>query len=185
MLVLTNIKCDLQRPACGQCRRLNLVCEGYSRPLVFKNVVSQGPPGKRKQNHYNAVKHEDTVTLHESLAHSAFYYQITGLYWKTYLPNGQRLPPGVSVVKGWIESIQSLEQQVEVIHKALLALSLATVGRFEAQDWMTKEGQRLYGHALSDTSTLINGRGDNRISGKRSLELITTVRLLSFFEVCC
>ncbi|KAI1076029.1 hypothetical protein F5B20DRAFT_573135 [Whalleya microplaca] len=31
------IKCDEQRPSCGQCRKGVRVCEGYDRPLTFKN----------------------------------------------------------------------------------------------------------------------------------------------------
>lgn len=179
---LTSIKCDLQKPACGQCRRLNRECEGYIRPLVFKNTVIQS---KQKQTPTKPAQCDSKIILHDNLSRSAFFHQITGLYWKAYLPNGQNLPADVNVLKGWIESIHILEQQVQVhaIHKALLALSLATLGRVGSQEWMTKEGQRLYGDVLSDTSTLINARKKNLLCGRRKLELITTVRLLSFFEV--
>lgn len=179
--ILTSIKCDQRRPACGQCRRLNLQCAGYNRPLVFKTVV---PSSGSKQTHDNAAQSEDSILLHDGLSSSASYHQITGLYWKAYLPNGKSLSTEVDTVGAWIDSIQSLESHVSVIRKALLALSLATLGRVERREWMTKEGQRLYGDVLSDTLTLIPAQQDSQRCGNRTLELVTTVRLLSFFEVC-
>ncbi|KAM0713845.1 hypothetical protein Q7P37_010807 [Cladosporium fusiforme] len=137
---------------------------------------------KQKQTQSTAVEYDSPILLHQSLSHSAFYLQITGSYWKIYLPNGQRLPNEVSLVRGWIESIQTLEQQLEVVHKAFLALSLAFLGRINLQEWMTKEGQRLYGDALTHTLGMIEKHKKNQSFGNRSLELITTVRLLSFFE---
>lgn len=169
----------MQKPACGQCRQAAIHCEGYSRPLVFKNAGLSLP-----RKHSGASTSEtDDIVLPETLTRSAYQNRLFELFWRLYLPRGRSLSHEVAVnsVGGWIEAVQASQNHGKVVTKSLLALSLALVGRMDQVPWMSAEGQRLYGSALYDMGKSLSQQ--HKPKGKESMQALVAVRCLSLFEV--
>ncbi|KAH6995929.1 hypothetical protein BKA56DRAFT_539231 [Ilyonectria sp. MPI-CAGE-AT-0026] len=184
--------CDLQRPACGQCRRAAIECGGYERQRVFVNSTPAMAQQKLFQWDTEAlfqpslirvgVSDRPIITiLPESLTRSAYGDKFLGLYWGTYLPNGRSFSDEAArySTAGWTNIVQGLHQQDKSLHMALMANCMALVGLRDGQQWMMEESLQIYGLALGEVARTL--RDPIKM---RSNELLMASRLLSQFELC-
>jgi hypothetical protein len=75
--------------------------------------------------------------------------------------------------------IQHIYTNEDSLRKALLALSLLTVGRQNvSSNWMKEAGCKLYGNALQDMTAMLRTPCKRQENG-----ILATVRVLSLFEV--
>ncbi|KAL4965968.1 Zn(II)2Cys6 transcription factor domain-containing protein [Aspergillus stella-maris] len=98
--------CDLQRPACGQCRKSSLFCTGYERATIWVNMDHETglelryttahketqpqlpAPVNLPSNYSHSHDADNEITLLEPLARFAYHEQYLGVFWTSYLPNG-------------------------------------------------------------------------------------------------
>jgi hypothetical protein len=138
------------------------------RELVFVNITKEP---------------SDLVTvpvLPDTLARSAYENRYIGIFWTTYLPNGQ-VPSAnelQSTLLRWTNTIQVLYQTNSTLKKAFLALCLASSGRLEGQEWMCKYGLRLYNSALHDMAMALKRPPNTKLDS-----ILATAKLLGLYEV--
>lgn len=162
-------QCDTQRPSCGQCRRLGLECAGYARDLVWVNTTERGMP-------YRA----QPITLPDKLTQSAYESRYLGLFWSSYLPNGQALLSDAAQesLGGWSNTIQALYPSSNILKKTLLALCLTSTGMLDGKKWMLQQGLGMYAGAMHDMSMALQ-----RPSSAHNDAILTTAKLFSLYEV--
>ncbi|KAK3300095.1 uncharacterized protein B0H64DRAFT_7105 [Chaetomium fimeti] len=182
--------CDLEKPACGQCRKGGLTCGGYSTERIF--VVST--PRNRHAG-YSAPSTAAPASLPwQRIQHHQVSSNITNLrllarpederrcidhFWETYFPAGQPIPRSAarSYTCTWTETARSFNRDDGCLRYALWANCLVVTGRHNGVAWMLREGSRLYGEALADLRKSLAG---TRGPGKGAL--IATIKLLGMFE---
>ncbi|PTU23858.1 hypothetical protein P175DRAFT_0527312 [Aspergillus ochraceoroseus IBT 24754] len=186
-------RCDLQKPRCGPCRKACIECGGYYRPRIFINNTVQNPDTKvRTMGASCELRHDtfgkkagrnpiaaESVALLPSLARSAYQTKYLDLFWNLYLPNGVALSPEVTqpTLGGWIGTIQEIYSTEEVLRKALLAMSLAAVGKHDGSQFLKEEGMELYAGALQGMAVALK-------NPKRALSdgMLTAIRIFSLYE---
>ncbi|KAL2854266.1 hypothetical protein BJY01DRAFT_43834 [Aspergillus pseudoustus] len=197
-------RCDLEKPFCGTCRKARVECGGYHRPRIFINntmedhnkqlvkkergasagtsmSLSSGRSSDSSDtdsNRSSPVSGSDAALL-MSLARSAYQTKYMDLWWRLYLPNGQRLSKVVTsnAMGGWLDAIHELHFKEPVLENALVALSVTAVGKQEGDMYLKEEGRRLYGKALQGMAGAMKDQ-------KRATSdaILTAVRLFSFYE---
>ncbi|KAF4893460.1 hypothetical protein CGCF415_v008583 [Colletotrichum fructicola] len=142
--------CDLQQPICGNCSRLNIICE-YDRRQVFINVTGPGKAGR------TTFKPSCTdVVLPHSLARSAYEDKYIGLLWNAWSPCGT---PSAEIsanypVYSWVSSARDLYHDDDGLRRTLIAMSLSTLGQKDGQAYSTAKGFQTYVQALSEVNLL-------------------------------
>ncbi|OJD13437.1 hypothetical protein AJ78_06110 [Emergomyces pasteurianus Ep9510] len=166
--------CDEKRPACGQCLKLGLKCDGYERELRFINFSSE-PRKATRQDQESAQ-----VALPGSLARSAYAEKYLGIFWSTYLPAEKHFPAQMMlyVSGGWTNSLPQLYLNSPDIQKIMLAICLSTAGRTGNNKWEKEEGLRYYMESLSEMSAALANRTRGNI-----ITLCVMSRLYSLYEV--
>lgn len=107
---------------------------------------------------------------------------LLGHFWQSYFPNGQALPEVIhGELGGWMHGIQAMYTSESALRKAMLAITMSTVGSNDisgSSEWMKEAGRGLYGNALQDAMVML--RNPQKRQGN---ELLAVVRLFSLFEV--
>lgn len=171
------MQCDRQKPTCGQCQKVGIRCSGYERERLFVNMAAQAQKAPLKPSSHGEMP---SISLLDSLAHSAYENKYLGLFWEAYLPGSKALPSGElkGVLGGWTEAIPDLYLSDDVLRKALLAMCLGTIGRRDCKKWMAEQGLKLYVEALQDMSAALS-----RPAKARSNALLTASKMFSMYEV--
>lgn len=173
------LKCDKQKPACGQCRRACIPCQGYDRPRTFVNSFVQDGSQKTTTPCQSQL-YLDTSS--SELIRSGNENSLLGQFWQSYFPNGEALPEVIhGELVGWMHGIQTMYTSGSTLQKAMLAITMSTVGSNDksgGSEWMKEAGRALYGNALQDAAVML--RNPQKRQGN---ELLAIVRLFSFFEV--
>ncbi|KAL4902563.1 hypothetical protein BDW74DRAFT_180668 [Aspergillus multicolor] len=188
-------RCDLEKPTCGTCRKARVECGGYDRPRIFVNNTIEKQSQlilKKSKSTSTRFDHEDghassfsssgsDVALLPRLARSAYQARYIELFWRIYLPNGKALSIEVTQIAlgKWIDAIHDLHDSEPALKKALLAMSLATVGKQENNRYLKEEGRRLYTSSLQSMAVAL--KDPRRATSDATW---TAVRLSSFFESC-
>ncbi|KAK3906041.1 Sterigmatocystin biosynthesis regulatory protein [Staphylotrichum tortipilum] len=182
--------CDLERPACSQCRKAGVTCSGYEAQRVFVVTTptsrqkgyrapipqsSSGPPSEYTPCHQPSVN----VTNFRLLARPEDERRWIDLFWEAYFPSGRPIPTSAfrSYTCTWTETARNSYTQDDSLRYALWANCLLMTGRRHGTVWMLREGSKLYGQALTHLR-----RSLQRAHGTRRDESIATVKLLSMFE---
>lgn len=175
--MLVEVKCDRQKPTCGQCRKSCLECEGYDRPRTFVNNFAQG--GAKSPDIPCQTNLE--VVVSQKLMRSAHENNVLGLFWNSYFPNGKKLPAGgaLSTLGGLMQLVLDVYTADDLLRKTVIAFSLSTIGMQEDPSGsMREEGRRLYGDALKDAARILQNprrrEGDN---------FLLSIRIFSLYEV--
>ncbi|KAL3465340.1 hypothetical protein BJX64DRAFT_63600 [Aspergillus heterothallicus] len=201
-------RCDLEKPFCGTCRKARVECGGYHRPRIFINNTmndhnkqltkkergiststnismskgrSSSGSGSSSDTDSNRSSPDNgsDVALLMSLARSAYQTKYMDMWWRLYLPNGQRLSQSVrgNTMGGWLAVIHELNFGEPVLEKALVAMSVTAVGKQEGDLYLKEEGRKLYGKALQSMTVAMK-------DPKRAMSdgVLTAVRLFSFYE---
>lgn len=82
-----------------------------------------------------------TVVLPNTLTCSAYEDRVLGLFWSSYLPNGQALSSETvqDTLAGWTNAVRELYPTDDILKKTVLAMCLTSNGRHEGQKWMVEE----------------------------------------------
>ncbi|PGH05403.1 hypothetical protein GX51_02927 [Blastomyces parvus] len=166
--------CDEKRPACGQCIKLGLKCDGYERELRFINFSAEPRKAGRK------APGSAQITLPVPLARAAYAEKYLDIFWRSYLPNDKHFPAQMMmyVSGGWTNSLPQLYLNSPDIQKILLAICLSTAGRIGNNRWEKEEGLRYYMESLSEMSAALANRARGNI-----VTLCVMSRLYSLYEV--
>ncbi|KAK4155283.1 Sterigmatocystin biosynthesis regulatory protein [Chaetomidium leptoderma] len=178
--------CDLQKPACTQCQKAGLDCAGYDAPRVF--VVST--PSRRHAGYSvsAAASHTTQNQLSSSnvtntnlrlLSRPEDERRCIDVFWEAYYPSGRPIPVSAwrSYMCAWTETARKLYREDDSLRYALWANCLLITGRRHGEEWMLREGSKVYGKALVDLRRSLGV--SHRAKGDA---LIATVKLLSMFE---
>ena len=123
----------------------------------------------------------EDVILPATLARTAYEDRYLGMYWEVYLPGGRAVSgEAVFELEGWSNTIQVLYPRDGLLRKALLAMSMRTLGRLNGEIWMQEEGLNFYIAALQDMSVALSVPSKTR----RADALLTASKLFSHYEVC-
>jgi hypothetical protein len=175
-------KCDKQKPACGQCRRACIPCQGYDRPRTFVNSFVQYQDGSSQKTTTPSQCKSYLDTYSSELIRSGNEAGLLGQFWQSYFPNGEALPEAIhGELVGWMHGIQAIYTSESTLGKAMLAITMSAVGSNDesgGSEWMKEAGRGLYGNALQDAAVML--RNPQKRQGD---ELLAIVRLFSFFEV--
>ncbi|CRG86047.1 hypothetical protein PISL3812_03050 [Talaromyces islandicus] len=171
--------CDLRQPSCSQCERLGLECAGYAKQRIFLNTTNTHPAAVSYKSAAAVTAETTTITLPDTLARSASESRLVGNFWSAYLPNGRKLSSGAvqDTLGGWTNTIQELYNTDDTLKKAVLALCLASSGRIEGVQWMSKEALRVYVSALQEMKAALK-----RQSKTKQDAILTTARVFSLYE---
>ena len=139
-------KCDKQKPACGQCRRACIPCQGYDRPRTFVNSFIQDGSQKTTTRTQCQINLD---TSSSELIRSGHEAGLLGQFWQSYFPNGEALPEVIhGELVGWMHGIQAIYISQSTLRKVMLAITMLTVGSNDksgGSEWMKKAGRGLYG----------------------------------------
>lgn len=168
----------MKRPACGQCQKLGLKCDGYERETVFINITAG--PSSADDKHRLEQASPQVLVLPDALARSAYEEKYLGIFWGIYLPQQKQFPPHVTRYTGggWTNALPQLCSVSPPIRKVLLALCLTTAGRAETKSWEKDEGLRCYMSSLRDMSGTLA-----RLKTADPTTLCVASRLYSLYEV--
>ncbi|EEP77115.1 predicted protein [Uncinocarpus reesii 1704] len=166
--------CDQKRPACGQCLRLGLKCEGYQRETRFINFSVE--PCKPRRS----VQPSAQVILPAALARSAYAENYFGTFWSAYLPKGKQFPAHIMQYAsgGWTNTLPQLYHTSPAIKKIMLAVCLSTAGQAKNSRWEIEEGIKYYMGSLAEMSSALANRTKENIT-----TLCVISRLYSLYEV--
>ncbi|KAL8716403.1 MAG: hypothetical protein Q9220_000310 [cf. Caloplaca sp. 1 TL-2023] len=175
--------CDLQRPACGNCIRAGLTCEGYVRQWTFveneavvkgdaTTVVAKRPPAKSPPLQF----------LPDALSRTAFEAKSVSLFWNIYFPANEHLalrsgPLGINNLN-WISALRNMDLDDSALRPALLAVSLARIGQSYTDNPMAKQALKLYGTALREMNRAL--QDENRI---QTDEILAAGKLMAAYEI--
>ncbi|KAL2174082.1 uncharacterized protein P884DRAFT_250583 [Thermothelomyces heterothallicus CBS 202.75] len=167
--------CDLERPACSQCRKAGLQCEGYSAPRVF--VIST--PERRRAGY--STRRDSPSGPDADGCSTEEERRCLDLFWEAYFPAGQPIPSAASrsYVCAWTETARRFYRDDDSLRYALWANCLLTTGRRHGAAWMLREGSKAYGKALGDLRRSLQA-SPHRV---RVDVPIATIKLLAMFEV--
>ncbi|KAM0327486.1 hypothetical protein ACHAQA_005774 [Verticillium albo-atrum] len=170
--------CDQQRPVCGQCLKAGVECTGYDRQRVFINASKPIDGQALTVTRVSPPAHD--VSLHSSLARSAYEVKYLDLFWQIYLPSGQAFTPYASgySIGGWTAVARDLFHTDDALRKSLLAMCLGTLGREGGEQWMIREGLRSYTQALGEMTS-----GLRSPEKRKSDAFLIASRLMGLYEV--
>ncbi|KAF4541032.1 C6 zinc finger domain containing protein [Lasiodiplodia theobromae] len=182
--------CDLQRPACGQCLKSGLECGGYDRQRIFINHTSTAqscalttvaPPTRRipVESSERAAKPLEIV-LPDALTRTAYELKSLGMFWEAYLPQGVPFTSANAqfTTGSWLGIIDSIFHREDCLKHALLAMSLATVGRQRGDPWMVNQGYASHGKSLREMAYAL--QSPERV---KKDELVAASKLMGLFEI--
>ena len=166
----------MKRPACGQCQKLGLVCDGYNQERVFVHVTQQ----QQHDRYANSDRHATALTHTAGLVSSAYEERYLAVFWDAYLPHGRYISSDVMGYTrgGWTNALPTLAQKSPIIRKILLAMCLRIAGHEWNQQRERDESLRYFVSSLSDMSSALA-----RPSGVDHLALSLSSRLYSLHEV--
>ncbi|KFA75916.1 hypothetical protein S40288_05852 [Stachybotrys chartarum IBT 40288] len=170
--------CDQQRPACGQCIRAALPCGGYERQRIFVQMTPDDAAGGP------LYRSDAPKVLPDALALSAFEESHLAEFWQAYLPgaDGDEVLAATGTqllgVRHWIKAVQQLYVSDVSLKKALLAMSLSTLGKATRQNWMIEEGLR---QQIGAVSLMKKALKASSLTQKESI--MGTARLISLFVI--
>lgn len=157
----------MQRPSCGQCKRLGLPCGGYGRELKFIHTSNQ--PCKQSEVHTildkvvpcsNEFRKSSTVicnttgqalTSHaETLSKSVLVGSCPGLFLNIFLGNIGSNTENLSqsCFTGWMVTTSKSNYENLILRNALLALGLARVGKLSHDSRIVYKSQQFYSSTL-------------------------------------
>ena len=162
--------CDLQKPVCGQCARMNLPCGWDEKKWTF---ISQEPASSsaaastatepdlpvrsRSITDFRPSPVEESVpqgSQERSLSRTSFEINSISHFWSIFLPaDGPQIRsvPGVPTAL-WARTLQDLSEFDETVRLALTACALATHGRDTSDPMVQQEATKFYGRALRETN---------------------------------
>ncbi|KAF6808532.1 C6 zinc finger domain protein [Colletotrichum sojae] len=178
--------CDLQRPACGQCLKVGIECEGYERKRIFVNVTNpaRGTTVRAAAMAAVPVTMSSTSIIHSStLSRAAYEKKMVDLFWDGYIPGapvggGPANPISRYSHADWALTVQDLYRTEPALRQTLLAISLGTVGRRDGQQWMVDDGLRFYCRALNETNVALRHPTRWKSDG-----LMVATRILGLYEL--
>ncbi|KAK2811677.1 hypothetical protein FQN50_002023 [Emmonsiellopsis sp. PD_5] len=168
-----------------------------SNSLTVQSVTSSGQPVVNvREPASNAqdtsasgsslTQHTPTITLPPTLARTAYQDKYISLFWTAYTPGTQHISPPTlrNSLGSWTNAIHDLYLTDDVLRKALLAISLTTIGRGrDGEKWMVEQGLELYTGALKDMSATLAVGGRGRVWGKGKADaLLTASKIFSLYE---
>lgn len=120
-------------------------------------------------------------TLQHSLSRSAYETRYFGLFWDLYLPCGEAPSEYYQrhCVGGWTTFARENYKADPALYRALLAMSLTSLGHKQADQSLRDEGLRQYGRALGEIK--VGLRNPKR---QRSDAMLVASRTLGLYEVC-
>jgi hypothetical protein len=183
-------KCDLKQPICENCVKGKFVCGGYQRDIIVVEVSTDGrgqykPPQRmevQRQDQLYEVSISDVRS--RDLNRTIFEIEVFEAFWAIYLPKDVLLGPVVrfpnapNAVERWARWTQSLTATSDTVRCALLALTVAKLGRARQDQAMVRQGLELYGKSLSQVVGEL--KTPSRVD---RAEMIATCRLLALYEV--
>ncbi|KAL8843347.1 MAG: hypothetical protein Q9170_000205 [Blastenia crenularia] len=175
-------QCDLQRPACGNCIRARLSCEGYARQWTF---VENGPVTRGDATAVVAkrpTKSPPLKFLPHDLSRTAFEVKSMSLFWDLYFPGNESIAPRSRKVgihfSNWTLAVRRLDLNDSALRPALLALSLARIGESHNDRSVSQQAIELYGTALKEMGLAL--RDPTRV---QSDEILATGKLMAGYEM--
>ncbi|KAL8650390.1 MAG: hypothetical protein Q9226_005163 [Calogaya cf. arnoldii] len=174
--------CDLLQPACGNCIRGGLICEGYARQWTF---IANEPVARGDATAVVARRSPVKAPLSflpDELNRTAFETQSVSIFFDLYCPANERLVPKSSTVgfdfRNWITVVQKLDLEDAALRPALLSFCLARIGVSHNDRAMSERAIKLYGTALKEMNVAIR-------DGKRSHtdEVLAAGKLMAQYEM--
>lgn len=117
------------------------------------------------------------ILLSDTLAQGAFEAKCVGLFWESFLPLGRPIPE-TTTSSSWMLLAQDLYLHEPILRKALVALSLANVGKRDDKQGMRDAGLRIYGKALCRMRVTLLNPSQVNYDG-----ILVATKIMSLFEV--
>ncbi|KAK2599039.1 hypothetical protein QQS21_005506 [Conoideocrella luteorostrata] len=137
------MQCDYQRPQCGRCLRSGIVCEGYTRDLIF--VVYDGPAPQLEPQIEEQQLMRSPVSIPMCPNNNrldAFHSFLT-----QYLPEKPLL---YELSLRWLQSLSVSQGRYRQLDRATDALGTVVLARSLNDNKALAVGMELYGKALAE-----------------------------------
>ncbi|KAI4240178.1 MAG: hypothetical protein L6R40_005312 [Gallowayella cf. fulva] len=173
-------RCNLQRPACGNCIKAGLFCEGYTRQWTFitNEPVARGGATAVVARRPNAPP---LRFLPDELNRTAFEAQSVSLFWDLYFPANGSIVPNSSLGidhRNWVSVVHKLDLNDTALRPALLAFCLARIGTGHKDQAVGEQAIKLYGTALKEMNRAL---GDNK--RVHTDEVLAAGKLMAQYEM--
>ncbi|CAG9987313.1 unnamed protein product [Clonostachys byssicola] len=188
------VKCDLQRPSCGQCLRRQVACGGYERQLIFVNNTSQEVPTSTFRLGNKAYSSADRgsertltrpppspQTIHQhAFVSRASEERMVGWFWTTYLPSGRSASSESAPFSlyGWSTVIQDLYDRNKMVRAGVLASVLGRMAVVENNPTIRRKSHELYGWTLLSLARILQ-----EPSKHPCYLILSALKLLGFYEL--
>lgn len=159
------------------------MCTGYERERVFIHFPSAEGDKSQPTTEVRAISTPppEDVALHPSLTRSAREVKYISMFWDSYIPERRRFLQTLakySYANCWVPSMRRLQQTDSALHKILIALCVGTIGLDSGEEWMRREGSKLYLSALQDMNV-----GLQTPARRNSDALLLASRVFGLYDV--
>lgn len=177
----------MKTPSCGQCIRAGIVCEGYGPRLAFvdpsaarQKILAKKTAAAAASGTIDATSSTTDIALKDSLARTARDARFLGLFWETYLPNGQRFSPEALRYSpgGWTNTVIELHDTEPALHYAIKALAYGAAATNEGGLQLRLKATQMHSRALVEMRKAMDDPNHYQ-----SDAILAAVRLFQFFEV--
>lgn len=162
--------CDLKKPTCGRCQRLNTTCQFEERIYVFVDQQCRESTAKAL-----------TTSSELSLARTSLILQADDRFWTNYLPREDAVLDGSIggvLSASWIPAVRNLAQRHADVRLAIQACVFAGLGWMSKDPGLVIRATGFYAQALRQTNLAlqdpVNACSD---------AVLACCRLLSLFEM--
>jgi hypothetical protein len=169
----------------GQCRRSNLVCQGYQEPLTF--IMYQQSDGRLHSTGQMIVRPKSTslspTTISNfSLNNSAFESQLFDKYWDTFYPQTAKAPfghdPSETQLGSWQVAVKNQCLDDRLVRTALLAIANGSMASTSEDSRFKLAAMEAYSRVLMEVNLALQA-ADKQTSDS----VLATCKLLATFEV--
>ncbi|KAI0595932.1 hypothetical protein F4775DRAFT_566622 [Biscogniauxia sp. FL1348] len=187
------IKCDEQKPRCGQCRKGVRVCEGYHQPTIFLNSsgedykngapslhgkdkpISKTPYLEKKTPYRNAWSVQKAIPPPRCLPSQTWSWSVDQILGE-FLDNCLPLSASQEVPLSWIRNLVSVEKEVDALPLAMSALAFGWAGHVDGRPQLVDKGLQLYSAAVRQLRSEIHVHSP--------LQVLATTAIFTFYELC-
>ncbi|KAJ5273136.1 hypothetical protein N7478_008261 [Penicillium angulare] len=194
------IKCDMQEPQCGQCRKSSRQCEGFKKEIAFIHRTPQGLLRKGEERSQKPAPWETPVSSGQDQSGvtsiwvvnmppqpncaSIYLDGMLNTFLRAYLPSSSILKPTQHANKittpaaSWMRVAITLPNRGSLLTVALRALCMTKTAREIGDQVLLRQGMTEHGRGLRMLQHVINDKNKAILD-----ETQAAIRVLATYEL--
>lgn len=196
LCVQRRVKCDQEKPKCGNCTRYKAECPGYDRSLKFVDRKHRVKPRKTSDNtshggdtpalstppepevapstgsEVGLTTAQQGMLITPTVARAQYISNMLSNMYTVVTPNEGWF------LNSWFEGIEARLGSQAALDSATMSLVLQVLGKVHKDDRLIGESRCLYSKSLQALQAVLNHRSE-----WRTTETLCATTMLCYFEV--